>query len=226
MVDRMKWFRVAIYHIRVTIKICHSYGCSFQLLMYNCHNGAAVISAALLTLPTNFHQLGFLCSLISLRGSLSTPEKATSSSYYWTASVSHYTRTVLFSLPHLLRTSRQGSRQRGYSTEPPHSSAVLLPLAVISLSHWSMIHVCEGLGLLARCTAARCRHCAAAAAPVIMTGLARSLTCDGYVHFSHVGWHRKTKTTHYTNKVIVGFKPVTPLYRQFNNQVASSELSE
>lgn len=47
-----------------------------------------------------------------------------------------------------------------------------------------MIHVCEGLGLLARCTAAHCRHCAAApAAPVIMTGLTRSLplTCDGYV---------------------------------------------
>lgn len=161
----MKWFRAAIYSIRLTIKTWHSYDRAFQLLTYSCHNGAVVISAALLTLPTNFHQLGFLCSLISLRGSLSTPEKATSS------------------LPHLLRTSRQGSRQQGYSIEPPHSSAVLLPLAVISLSHWSMIHVCEGLGLLARCTAARCRHCAAAASPVIMTGLTRSLTCAGYVHF-------------------------------------------
>lgn len=53
-----------------------------------------------------------------------------------------------------------------------------------------MIHVCESLGPLARCTAARCRYsaaaaAAAAAAAVIMTGLTQSLspTRDSYVCF-------------------------------------------
>ena len=124
-----------------------------------------------------------LLSLFPLCGSLSTPEKPHQAPLSLTTELSQSLRTVLSSLPHLC-TSRQGSRQRGYSTEPPHSSAVLLPLAVISLSHWSMIHVCEGLGLLARCTAARCRHCAAHRRCLSRYNdwtHSECLTCDGYV---------------------------------------------
>lgn len=94
-----------------------------------------------------------LCSLISLHGSLRKPEKATSSTSFFADS-------------------------EGTAQNPPHSSTVLLPLAVISLSHWSMIHVCARLSLLAHCTAAHRWHCAAADAaapsPVIMTGLTQS----------------------------------------------------
>lgn len=89
---------------------------------------------------------------------------------------------ILYSCPHPQRSSWWGSS--GYSKNPhlPPSITVLLPLALISLSHWSMIHVCEGL--LALCTAAYCRHCACFSFPslVIMTGLTISLplTCDGF----------------------------------------------
>lgn len=107
--------------------------------------------------------------------------------FYLSFYIANFIHAVLFSLPHPPRTSQQGSRQRGYSTEPPHSSAVLLPLAVISLSRRSMIHVCEGFGLLARCTAACCRHCA----PVIMTGLTRSISLKCYAHFFVRQWERK-----------------------------------
>lgn len=122
-----------------------------------------------------------LCSLISLHGSLRKPEKKSHQvppSFNSELSVSPSLHPALSSSAFLiLRTHLGGvADSEGTAQNPPHSGTVLLPLAVISLSHWSMIHVCAGLSLLAHCTAAHRCHCAAAAAatapsPVIMTGL-------------------------------------------------------
>lgn len=59
----------------------------------------------------------------------------------------------------------EGKAKTSLRPRPPSSTTVLLPLALISLSHWSMIHVREGPGLLALCTAAYCHHCACFSSP-------------------------------------------------------------
>lgn len=101
--------------------------------------------------------------LFFLHASLSKPEKATSSTSFY-----YYFNCLSFSLVpapfpsacHIFHAHLSGvGDSEGTVQKPLYSCAVLLPLAVISLSHWSMIHVCENLSLLARCTAARCRHC-------------------------------------------------------------------
>ena len=130
---------------------------------------------------TNILKVGFFSSLSSLHSSLRTVHQglrsAPSALFFsplpWSCLGLSPPLTVLCSWPHLLHTSWQGSHQCGYSTEAPHSGAVLLLQAVISLSHWSMIHVHESLGPLARCTAACCCYFSVAIA-IIMTGLARS----------------------------------------------------
>lgn len=92
-----EWWREfsgsALLFITITIKIWLPFVFAFQLCVYTSSNGVVVISAALLTSSTHFHQLLFSHSS-PWYYSLSKPERKPHQaplSLYLTASVSPYT---------------------------------------------------------------------------------------------------------------------------------------